>query len=711
MARNIFNTDRVDANEITLSDGSFLMRSDYLFNVSKRTGGQSIMNIDLGATPSTYISSDLFLPTLTSSTTTSQLYYNTSTGRITYGDLGAVSSATGTANQVLVNGTSGSAQTGALTFTLPQSIATTSSPTFAAITATGSANSTLIQGTFQNTNAGTAAANEIRVLNDTSLGLRLGMTSSTYTGWLGDAYIFNSANAGINFGTNNMGNRLYIANSGNVGIGTASPPYQVTVGGNFRPAVYLTSTTAGATVMGMQCNSFGALLMRNNVYRDPVSGVDTQVDTSKPSWDFYSEASSDANSAFVLRSSASGGLSWQERFRVTGAGLVGIGTSTPGFGLHVSNNNTYNSRFSSGVAHGVITQWESSAAGGRTYQLHSTANSAGEGAGKFIITDLTAGSLTRLAIDSAGNVGINTTNPLDKLHVNVGNIEGMRIQSSNCGALKFFTDAANANARNWMICQQWSDNGDFAIISSSAQGWAPTDITQLHIARNGSVGLGTTTPSNFRLNSNGYSHFGDAFDGSLYGTVQITRPASQGSAHHLSFIRNGTMVAGMGFRNNSSTLYLVNAALDNTSTRGINIETNGHISGAINSTSTTTTFTPTFNTFTRITSVSAGYANWTKVNSVVHVSFWCQITVGTTVSDLLGPYIFRMTVPIASIFGDVGSLAGTVSGVNAANTIVMFGCIRSISGVCEVIMQSTNSDLRGLTMNVYGHYSYHNVPI
>jgi hypothetical protein len=44
-----------------------------------------------------------------------------------------VSSLTGTAEQVLVGGTSGSPQTGALTLTLPQSIASTSSPTFAGL--------------------------------------------------------------------------------------------------------------------------------------------------------------------------------------------------------------------------------------------------------------------------------------------------------------------------------------------------------------------------------------------------------------------------------------------------------------------------------------------------------------------------------------------------------------------------------------------------
>lgn len=50
---------------------------------------------------------------------------------------GTVSSITGTINQVLANGTTGVPETGAVTLTLPQNIATTSSPTFSNLTLTG----------------------------------------------------------------------------------------------------------------------------------------------------------------------------------------------------------------------------------------------------------------------------------------------------------------------------------------------------------------------------------------------------------------------------------------------------------------------------------------------------------------------------------------------------------------------------------------------
>lgn len=61
-----------------------------------------------------------------------------------------VISATGTANQVLVNGTSGAATSGAVTLTLPQSIATSSSPVFNAVTGTNGVISGATSGSTSN---------------------------------------------------------------------------------------------------------------------------------------------------------------------------------------------------------------------------------------------------------------------------------------------------------------------------------------------------------------------------------------------------------------------------------------------------------------------------------------------------------------------------------------------------------------------------------
>jgi hypothetical protein len=67
--------------------------------------------------------------------TANQVLQTDGSGVLSWGNVGGgVTSITGTANQVLANGTSGSAQTGAVTLTLPQSISTTSNPTFATMT-------------------------------------------------------------------------------------------------------------------------------------------------------------------------------------------------------------------------------------------------------------------------------------------------------------------------------------------------------------------------------------------------------------------------------------------------------------------------------------------------------------------------------------------------------------------------------------------------
>lgn len=56
------------------------------------------------------------------------------------------------------------------------------------------------------------------------------------------------------------------------------------------------------------------------------------------------------------------------------------------------------------------------------------------------------------------------------------------------------------------------------------------------------------------------AHFGDWYDPTPYGKgLQICRIASQGdNAYHLSFIRAGIQIAGMGFLNNSSTFAIQN---------------------------------------------------------------------------------------------------------------------------------------------------------
>jgi len=130
----------------------------------------------------------------------------------------------------------------------------------------------------------------------------------------------------------------------------------------------------------------------------------------------------------VLTLNSAGGLptvfqtNGTERMRITSAGNVGIGTNSPTATLEIGDG--------SATAYQIIN---SSAGGSITFQKAGT-NSAfvgeveqglGSGDGLLLYTYSGAdrpirfypGGSERMRIDSSGNVGIGTTNPLSKLHV------------------------------------------------------------------------------------------------------------------------------------------------------------------------------------------------------------------------------------------------------------------------------------------------------
>ncbi len=89
------------------------------------------------------------------------------------------------------------------------------------------------------------------------------------------------------------------------------------------------------------------------------------------------------------------------------------------------------------------------------------------------------------------------------------------------------------------------------------------------------VGAANATTNNFALRSTTV-HLGDGYDNSVYGQLQITRPASQGTAFHQTFVRSGVAVFGIGFLDNSSTFGLISSTINSSST-GIFINTSGWV--------------------------------------------------------------------------------------------------------------------------------------
>lgn len=117
-----------------------------------------------------------------------------------------VQSLTGTANQVLVNGTTGVATFGPITLTLPQDIATTSSPTFLTVTTTN-------DSTFHGVNVGLGAGS---IASNTRVGN--GALASNTSGSLNVAVGFQALNSNTTGGNSTaVGYQALMANSGSGG--------------------------------------------------------------------------------------------------------------------------------------------------------------------------------------------------------------------------------------------------------------------------------------------------------------------------------------------------------------------------------------------------------------------------------------------------------------------------------------------------------------
>jgi hypothetical protein len=148
----------------------------------------------------------------------------------------------------------------------------------------------------------------------------------------------------------------------------------------------------------------------------------------------------DANLRFFTNSSLTAGSTFTpaERLRITSAGLVGIGTTSPQGNLEVSNT-------ASGA---TIRLTRPSSADFEFYASSDT----------FILTDKRSSS-ERLRIDSSGRVGIGTTSPGYKLHVDgsvlitqsndllFGTASGPAPKITNSGnqnSLSFFTNGSES---------------------------------------------------------------------------------------------------------------------------------------------------------------------------------------------------------------------------------------------------------------------------
>lgn len=246
--------------------------------------------------------------------------------------------------------------------------------------------------------------------------------SASATGWIAFAngnkfYITNYTGS-----AQSSSNIFSIDNSGNVGIGTASPSYplSVTQSGDgstaeFKQGIRLLPNSVGYTFLS---DAAGASALFINANDD---GTSSQVSGSYPSWGIQMWTTGDY---FGIRRKAAGSGTWSADYlRIVSSGNVGIGTTSPNYLLDIFSANP--------CIHLNETDY-----GNNDYKV-CVDN------GNFVISETGAGAADDFTIYNNGYVGIGTTSPNTKLDIS-GNITALSPNGS-----KF---CAPSNTGGWYAC-------------------------------------------------------------------------------------------------------------------------------------------------------------------------------------------------------------------------------------------------------------------
>jgi hypothetical protein len=391
------------------------------------------------------------------------------------------------------------------------------------------------------------------------------------TGSIAGDFVIRANQPGNNlwFATPDGTGRMVLTNSGNIGIGTASPQNLLSVYsssssvpanasvtsdgvyGQLIVAGYGTSTLGGI-LTGVSARGTSAaptatqagdiiLLVQGNGYSNAVATAGSIRISAESAW------ATNNTPGFISfwTNPANGGV---ERMRITSAGLVGIGTASPALPLHIVSSGYDQAIFEGSTSTGAGLTIKSAV---HQFDILTDVNSS------LFIYDRTSNAY-RLYIDSTGRVGIGTSGPVTKLSVvSSSSIDGVTVSSVDRASVWFTT--TGANNRSWLLQNAVAAGDDFQFLASTAPGGTPSTMV-MTLKAGGNVGIGTTVvPVRFALSANGnnvvYTSIPTnsvAFFGGLYSSASDTIPAALiniGIDHNMDY---GAFIGSMYFSNSQA---------------------------------------------------------------------------------------------------------------------------------------------------------------
>jgi hypothetical protein len=250
----------------------------------------------------------------------------------------------------------------------------------------------------------------------------------------------------------------------------------------------------GANQLAVATNGTGRLQIDSSGNIKVLTGT-VFYDDGTRRWDIDTLGAARFNDSLIV------GIS-SEKFRVTSGGLVGIGTSAPGYLIHARVSRTSGANATVLVLSDDVTGAQTSLFGTRIegHSNSGTAKSAigfeafggtNNDTGISFYTQATAGGLTRqMIIDSLGRVGIGTSSPTYFLQVKTNTAPNVNKK------MLFLEEHTPTSGWSFNI----DDNTTGSLFLNKVV--TGTESTRITVTNSGAVGIGTTTPSDFNSSGN-----------------------------------------------------------------------------------------------------------------------------------------------------------------------------------------------------------------